>query len=264
LSEFYPYPSLFLGFTKNDRHYLLNWLFKFPANPDPTQNGAPDFLTNGVIDYSKVAAFKADTLAYKLFNHYQVKFRVDPDGGAFDLFNGPVMQIWQDTTAGVTQDVIVGWLHPPQMGPNDGVTRSTTSMIGLINDASPEATGVNVFSELMGDNRNPDTAVFWENIGSRITFTPTSTQPTLTLQNYPTYYWYANGNAPAIALTQALEPSGHFFPSAPLAAYPFGDNPSNGAGTDWGLFGNPVPGGRNGDATSPADATSRIPPYVAA
>jgi hypothetical protein len=266
LSQFFenPFPPGIMNtFNNNDRHYLLNWLFRYPANPDPMKI-APDFLTNGVLDSAKVDAFNAKTWAYKLFNHFQVKFRVDPDGGKYDLFNGGVVKAGT-VSIGVTVDVIINFPHPGQPGPNNGAMRVTPSAVAQINDDSLDGTGINILNELLGDARHAAPAIFWENIGSRITFTPTSTVPILTVQDYPSYYWYANGNAPTLASDQQAEPSAHFIPSNMLkgGAYPYGINPSNGAGTFWGSLGILVPGGRNGDAQSPPDTTSRIPAYVA-
>ena len=88
LSQFFEHPHLLTDppgwqyFSDTDRHYILNWLFKYADNPTPRS----DFLGNGIIDYKEVAAFRTDRHKYKLFNHYQVKFVTTRHGGAYDRF----------------------------------------------------------------------------------------------------------------------------------------------------------------------------------
>jgi len=280
LSKFERYPvysfnltGLAPSMTNNDRRYLLNWLFRYANNPDPKINGAPDFLTDGIIDYAKVAAFRAKMAGgYKLFNHFQVKFQVNPNGGFYNLFkdgDGAPIPVngRAETGIGTTIDPVSQFLEfPGQKGPNDGAIRSSSSVVGHINDGSPDVDGVNGFSELMGDTRHFPNPVYWESIGSRITFKPTSTAPSspVITQKYPTYYLYTNGNAPTVESIQAAEPKDQFVAwDAFASAYPFGNNASSGSGTTWNWYSTPVPGGRNGDATSAPGSTSRIPPYVA-
>lgn len=120
--------------------------------------------------------------------------------------------------------------------------------ISHVNDGSPEAPAIRAFNTLMAlDEGSPK---FWENIGSKITFTCGNTTPDqLTRQKYPTYWVYENG----IEKHTYLE-DGH--PQAEFHAtpYPFG------TAATFGLV--DLPGGRNGDASSPADSTARTPDYV--
>ena len=89
----------------------------------------------------------------------------------------------------------------------------------------------------------------WENIGSKISFwVQNGVAPVITVQPYPTYYAYRNG-VQVNVYPQAATPAAHFYPNP----YPFGTVPCPTP------FGN-VPGGRCGDAASPADASARVPP----
>ena len=134
--------------------------------------------------------------------------------------------------------------------------------MSLINDGSPDVKGINIFNELLGDPRHEPLPVFWENIGSRITFTSASAEalPPIT-QNYPTYYRYINGKHFTAVTVQEPEPGMHFY----WASYPFGTDKSTGLGLKLQNFFLPVTilGGRSGDAYSPPDASSRTPEYVA-
>jgi hypothetical protein len=205
------------GYNNNDRLYLLNWLFKYADNPNPKKNGAADFLSGGTIDYSKVKAFREKKIGgYKLFNHYQVKFQVHPNVGAYDLFRYGPQSLRDETGIGWTPDPITHGLpgpHPGQKGPKDGFRfRVKNERICQINDGSPDANGINVLNELVGDTRHAAKPIFWENIGSKITFTPKSAEANLTVQPYPTYYWYRNGTLVDTGkkFKQADEPTGNF------------------------------------------------------
>lgn len=95
------------------------------------------------------------------------------------------------------------------------------------------------------------TPVFWEDIGSRITFS-TQLGPAAAeiMQPYPTYDIFVNGRYTGSRL-QALDPRGQFVPNP----YPFGTDPCPGFfGITWG--------GRCGVATGLIEPTARQPDFV--
>ncbi len=106
-----------------------------------------------------------------------------------------------------------------QTGPANGIIGPVpaTNHISQINDGSPEIPGIRAFNTLTA--MDEQTPLFWQNIGSKITFTcgtPSATLPPIT-ENYPTYNMYVNG-AMVFVRPQAALPNGHFFASP----YPFG------------------------------------------
>jgi hypothetical protein len=252
-----------------DREYILNWLFKYGGNPIPPPD---DFQTNGIIDYVKVEQYKSLETRYKLFNHFQVKFRVLPNNGWYDVFNGEPIRLardFRDTEVGRTKDPVTGLEFKGQYGPQDlwkvsiySAAHGLPYEVSLINDGSPDYRGINVTNELMGDPRHliEGAPRFWENIGSRIMYRALNvTQSTVFAQPYPTYWVYINGEL-SFVIPQAPKPADHFYSHSwdPATgtlkgSYPFGTQPSSGSGGT-------IPGGRNGDATTAPDATSRIPP----
>lgn len=265
LSKFTVEPNIFpvvqVPLDAKNRQYILNWLFKYGGNPNPPPK---DFLTNGIIDYDKVNAYAANRTQYKLFNHFQVKYRVQRRNGRYDVFNGLPQPLNDDSTTqvGITIDPIAGLKFPGQVGRQSGQKTTTlpdgsVSAISLINDGSPDNKGINVTNELLGDPRHliqGQAPRFWENIGSRIEFSPRHlTNGLQFVQPYPTYWVYINGRF-AYKADQKPEPSDHFYPHANnRGTYPFGTRPSSGEGGQ-------IPGGRNGDATSAPDPTSWVPP----
>ncbi len=168
----------------------------------------------------------------------------------------------------MNQPLVNTRLLSPQPGPANGLIGPTpaTNHISQCNDGSPEIPGIRAFNTLEGlDVPNP---LFWQNIGSKITFTCPNTAPNRpTVENYPTYYWYGNGLF-ILSFAQAATPHGHFYASP----YPFGTDPSfglppEGPGDIPLIPGVPafptLPGGRNGIATLPPDDPSvPIPPYT--
>jgi hypothetical protein len=257
LSENFTTPN-FITLTAADRSYVLNWLFKFGSNTDPTtvipggdfRNSATSFT-----DDTKVANFTADPTQFKLFNRFQVKFRVA--GGAF---NGSPIVLHQQTGIGTTHNpcgTVLGFLglFPGQSGPANGPPQTTNvgnTRVSQINDGSPDAGAIRAFDTLTGKDLPPGTtAVFWENIGTRISFSagggPTAS---VVVQPYPTYYEYHNGTL-VNTTPQAASPLGNFQTNP----YPFGTVSCLGVG---GL----TPGGRCGDASSPADSSARVPTYT--
>jgi hypothetical protein len=122
-----------------------------------------------------------------------------------------------------------------------------------LNDGSHDARAVNAFDTLMGSLNviYGDTPVFWETIASNIVFTAAGgPYSTLLVANYPTYYVYVNGQfLSGHTRPQAPDPSQHFYTNP----YPFGAVPCSNP---------PIPGGRCGDATLPADLTARVPDFL--
>jgi len=122
----------------------------------------------------------------------------------------------------------------------------------MINDGSPDSGAIRAFNTLTGKDLPPGSSpVFWENIGTKITFSVANgTAPGLVLQPYPTYYEYRNGTRVSTR-PQAASPLGNFAPNP----YPFGTVICIGLG---GI----TPGGRCGDASSAAAGSARVPPYT--
>jgi Glucodextranase, domain B/Carboxypeptidase regulatory-like domain len=257
LSENFTSPN-FITLTPADRSYVLNWLFKFAGNTDPsTVIAGGDFRNSATsfTDDNKVSTFLADPTNFKLFNRFQVKFRVS--GGTF---NGSPTVLRQQTGIGTTHNpcgTVLGFLglFPGQSGPANGppqVTSPGNDRVSLINDGSPDSGAIRAFDTLTGkDLPAGTTAVFWENIGTRIGFTA-SGGPTasVVVQPYPTYYEYHNGTL-VKTTPQAATPLGNFLTNP----YPFGTVSCLGLG---GL----TPGGRCGDASSPADSSARVPTFT--
>ena len=79
----------------------------------------------------------------------------------------------------------------------------------MINDGSPDSGAISAFNTLTGKALPPGSSpVFWENIGTKITFSVANgTAPGLVLQPYPTYYEYRNGIRVSTR-PQAASPSG--------------------------------------------------------
>ena len=249
----------FIPLTLADRSYVLNWLFKYAGNPDPSTVIPGDFRNSATsfTDESKVANFLGTLTNFKLFNRFQVKFRV----GAGGTFNGTPIVLQQKTGIGTTKNpcgTVLGFLglFPGQAGPANGpppVPSPTNTRNSLINDGSPDAGAIRAFDTLTGkDLPAGATAVFWENIGTRISFNagggPT---PTVVVQPYPTYFEYHNGKL-VNTTPQASSPLGNFQTNP----YPFGTVPCL-------ELGGITPGGRCGDASSPADPSARVPQFTA-
>lgn len=269
-----------------------------PDATDPTGiNTTSDFTAYaGYMDYDKYGAYTADGQNYKLVNHFQVKYCVQFKSGSPPCFDNPIV-LQSGAIVGATVNptgvppdfientinllshlpppfnvlfTIASWtaagLLQPQYGPANGIigTDPENTLISKINDGSPDIFAIRAFNTLEGlDVPNP---VFWENIGSKITFRCGDTGPTPVRQNYPTYYRYDNGIFNR-RYDQARRPQDHFN----TAPYPFGTVPT------WGLPPTPpdsiplidslpmlptINGGRNGIATLPADVSAGIPAYT--
>lgn len=298
-------------YTQLDKDYILDWMFKYAPNPDPTPtllalgspdatdptglSTTPDLTTHaGYMDYPKLQAYLADPHRFKLFNHFQVKYRVDAINPA--LFNGPPTMLQQGAIVGATVNptglppdfgpilntlsqlpfpfnvgpIEAAWanhtLLDPQAGPANGLIGPVpaTDHISQCNDGSPEIPAIRAFNTLTGLGvANP---LFWQNIGSKITFNCGVPAPTPINENYPTYYIYQNGLLVKV-VKQAKTPNGHFYANP----YPFGTDPSyglppQGPGQIPMVPGLPcfptIPGGRNGLATLPGDTSSSTPAYT--
>ncbi len=123
-----------------------------------------------------------------------------------------------------------------------------------VNDGSPDSGAVRAFNTLEG--KNVSSPVFWENIGSKITFTVDGgPNPQIAYQLYPTYYEYHNGTF-VRQYPEAQTPRENFFPNP----YPPGIVPCHKIQPDGSI--QITPGGRCGDQASSPDVTARIPIYV--
>jgi hypothetical protein len=139
---------------------------------------------------------------------------------------------------------------PGQAGPLNGPSAPLlqANRISLVNDGSPDPGAVEAFNTLMGKDVDPAIPKFWENIGSRITFTAGSAASERVYQPYPTYEVFVNGRY-SQTFFQAADPIEQFQTNP----YPFGTVPCP------GIFGT-TPGGRCGDGHSAPDPTVRQPP----
>jgi uncharacterized repeat protein (TIGR01451 family) len=251
-----------VGLTPADSKYILFWLFKFAANSDPLKAlPGGDFWSSRTSSTNEttVANFVAVSTNYKLFNRFQVKYRVLPnvtDKFGQPVFNGAPVVLHQLTNVGTTQDPFTSvFPDAGQHGPADAkIVPTGISKISLINDGSPAALPIRAFNALSALGMG--TGTFWENIGSRIVFAPASnTSPVVVSQPYPTYYVFQNGIL-VQTRPEAATPLGNFVPNP----YPFGTVPCPASALVPGS--RTVPGGRCGDGASPANPTARIPPYV--
>jgi len=240
--------------TAIDRDYILKWLFKFAGNTDPTLviPGGDFRDPNGsYLDEAEVTGFAATPTNYKLFSRLQVAYVLN----GTSLSQPTILQSRTETGETVNPcGAIVGFLgsFPGQVGPADFqfLLVGNNQRIVTINDGSPDTGAIRAFNTLTAKDLPPGQApVFWENIGSKITFTANSgTSPTIVMQPYPTYYVYRNGTLVNI-VPQAATPNANFNG----LAYPFGTVSCIGV---WGV----TPGGRCGDAASPPAPSARIPP----
>jgi hypothetical protein len=279
--------------TALDLNYILLWLFTYGSNPNPTTvlstlgTGRGDFLDplTNFTSAAQVAAYTGTVTNFKLLNRLQIKFLSNGTG-----FTAAPTYLQQQVGVGTTINpcgaavvpplpvsafppiftppVTVPALFPGQIGPNNGppairiVTTANPNGIRVsqINDGSPDSGAIRAFDEI--SSAIAPTPVYWENIGSRITFTAGGPTATLAVQAYPTYDVYTNGLLTA-RIPQAATPLGNFN----AAPYPFGTVPCS-IGTIVTLPGSPffapilgtIPGGRCGDASSPPDPTVRVPP----
>ena len=243
-----------------DRDYILHWMFKYAGNTDPAlpiggiDGGDFRDSTNSYLDWGEVGAFVNTATNYKLFNRLQIKFLKDTSG-----FKGSPIVLQQATAIGTTVNPCGPSTIPPaptimpgQAGPANGpptIISTSNTRVTLINDGSPDAAGIRIFNTLTGNG--VPAPLFWENIGSKITFRyDGGTAPQIVVQPYPTYYDYRNGTQVG-TVPQAASPLNNFL----LNPYPFG--------TVWcSYITGTTPGGRCGDASSPADSSARIPAYI--
>jgi hypothetical protein len=287
LAQLSPGQATWLGpvaLNQAERTYLLNWLIKWGGQT--MANGNPitppnDFQTAaGIMDYSKLQTFIDSVQKYKLVNHLQLDYRVDMTNlvnGVATHFNGNPQQLNNSQAyIGTTLDPLTRIVtFPGQTGPqnnnfrvlsNDPSLPAQTDSASQINDGSPDANGVKVLDELMGDPRNldangrPATPMFWENIGSRIEFDPRNgTTGSVFVQPYPTYFVYVNGVQTANPFLQAPSAAANFVAIANgKGSYPFGTQPSTAAGNQGPLS---IPGGNNGLA-SRRTLSARTPPSM--
>ena len=275
-----------------------------PDITDPTgYNTTPDFTTYaGYMDYPKLQGYLQDSHRFKLLNHFQVKYRVNltnptqfngspiilqrgaligatvnptgipPNlGPIFDILSNSDLSQWLLGFGGLGPAfLLASWtnhtFNDPQAGPANGIIGPTPAVtrISQINDGSPEIPAIRAFNTLLG--LDMPTPLFWQNIGSKITFNCGATAPVLKAENYPTYYSYWNGRLILPVFFQSRTPNGHFFTNP----YPFGTVNSYGLpprdDLDLplmpGLSFPTVHGGRDGIASTLADPTSSNPAYI--
>lgn len=243
------------------RTFILDWMFKFGGNTDPAQaiSGGSFLDATGVAaDPAKVSSFTAISTNYKLVNRFQVKMRITtpPGGNPYFTVQPAVLQGQNMQLIGTTVNpcgAALGFLGflPGQKGTRNAyqIIPPSNDSISKINDGSPDSNAIEAFNTLAG--LSVASPVFWESIGSRITFSATGgTSPLVTVQPYHTYYVYVNGKQVSI-YPEASDPHNQFQPNP----YPFGTVPCPGLG----LLPT-VPGGRCGNAVLAPDPTARIPP----
>jgi hypothetical protein len=239
-----------------DRSYILHWMFKYAGNTDPTQLIPGGNFRNPAdtqLDSGEVAAYVGVSTNYKLFSRLQIRYLADTVG-----FTAAPEILQAMTSLGSTTNPCGAFWPAPgildsQVGPNNGPPANLgPRTVSMINDGSPDAGAIRAFNTLTGNGVTP--ALFWENIGSSIRFRfDSGTGPAaVVLQPYPTYYVYRNGKLDAVT-PQAASPTGNFVTNP----YPFGTVPCGGV-----LFPGITPGGRCGDAVSPADLSARTPNYI--
>ena len=268
-----------------------------PDSTDPMGHNTTTDLTTtaGYISYPKLVDYMSDAHRFKLLNHFQVKYRVNLTAPTF--FNGSPVILQSGAAIGATVNptgvppnlgpaiselsslpypfnipglaaaYVNQSLLSPQSGPANGLIGPVPAVdhTSQCNDGSPEVPGIRAFNTLTG--ADVATPLFWQNIGSKITFQCGNTAPNPpTHKNYPTYNWYENGLF-IVSFAQAKTPLGHFY----MNPYPFGTDPSygllpEGSGNVPLIPGSPsfptLPGGRNGLASAPGDASSSTPAYT--
>jgi hypothetical protein len=241
-----------------DRLYILQWMFRFAANWDSLDSLAKGFTdSDGVLSELKVDQFLSDETKYKLTARLQIKYQVSGK-----KFKGtPVVINEEKPRIGITEDPCgSNGLFPGQAGLALTLgARISQDRVVMIVDGSHDETGVAAVNTLLGKDLPAGIRPkFWEDIGARITFTPTGgTSPQVIKQPYPTYYEYRNGVLYSTAPKQPESPTVNFW----LNPYPFGTakcvrsggiTPGGRCGSMFNAFGKPA-----------RDKTSRIPPYVA-
>jgi hypothetical protein len=255
-----------------DRRYALYWMFKHGDNTNPAttlRNGNFLNVSGSHINYDRMRRFISGRDAfgssyYKLFNHLQIKYRIDTRGN-FSYHKvirrhsniGFTKDVLLHTSALISQGQTGAWNGSSLVSaksPDDRTNSANHSW--NVNEGSPLAVGVKGFNTLSEDisrlgGSQETNYVYWEQIGSRIVFSVNNkARPRIIAQPYPTYHVFLNGRRVNV-IPQATSPLGNFV-SHP---YPFGKAPSAG---QWGT----VAGGRNGDAISRRHPTARIPAYI--
>lgn len=238
-------------FRDIDRRYILYWMFAAGANDYSLIPGDLRDTSLGFTSVLKVDTFSQIATNFKLFNRLQVKYRV-----LGSSFNGTPIILSPHSLPKVGQtkepcnlpfpatDVVLDG----QEGPSNGSIVTNTDIISQVNDGSPDAPAVRAFNTLYGKNSG-SAPLFWENIGSKISFSPgNGTNPSIYSQPFPTYSVYQNGVL-LNTLSQPVSPIGNFQPSP----FPSGLYPCN--------YFFSTPGGRCGDMHSPPDITARPSPY---
>jgi hypothetical protein len=164
-------PSLSGNLTPTECRYILDWQFKYAANPKP-----PDSFA----DATAVNTFEGMSTQYKLFNWVQIKYLMN--GGDMESVQAKP----QDVAIGVTPDPVTHALRfPGTAGPINGKLKNDATEWSLINEGSPDSKAVAAFNTLASPGK-----VTWNDIGSRITFSAGQTSAKIDAQLYPTYNVY--------------------------------------------------------------------------
>ena len=225
--------------TLGDRHYLLNWLFKF-AQPEgarsalvrsdgqvfATKRGDGTWIANEA--YIRNFGTSSDKRSnYKMLNHFQVKFLLAPVNRGF----GSVWAVEQQTQRGMTTNPIN--FGPSTIDSQSGPADSRNGMLVFpdrvtsIADVSPDPPAVSLFNYIESGYSNtacdrtppPMPPKLWTDVGCAITFRwDGGTQGSYISTSFPTFLYYRNGvylqEGPQLA-----EPRDYFVTTPP---WPFG------------------------------------------
>jgi hypothetical protein len=234
----------FNAFSASDKKYALAWMFKYAGNPAPPA-GFTD--TEGNFDWMQYNAYVAQVTAYKLANHYQVKYFVDENGFFKVIPDKPkAEQLWSAALIGSTNDpshfsdvssvpnTIAQFLGFPANGVfagqsgdnNDWVGKTTDTTTKMRNEGRPDQKALNAFKNLTGQDQGYiwSTITFFSDLqwyaqttspsnGKSLTRDPIPQEvsaPRINTQIYPTYWMYMNGVKSDDVQNQAPEPSALF------------------------------------------------------
>ena len=259
-----------------DRHYILNWLFKFaePKKPRTALVGDTNYLLAAQMADNTWGANEAKILAYatnanyrrnyKMLNHLQVKFLLDRYNAGFDKAGAVVVE--HQCQTGITKNPVGLGEFPAQTGPANSENNHTLDFSGRVTsiaDVSPNPRGITAFNYLesgfLDPDQRPSPLKLWTDIGCAISFNwDGGTQPSVITTMFPTFLEYQNGvYLPQKEVVQLPEPAAHFVDWP----WPFGHLP-----TGWKSVSHTwVPGGNNGyaDKVDPALRwRDDLPPYV--
>lgn len=233
-----------------DREYIMRWGAVYAANSVPPS----DFLdSGGLMDERRLLSFRGNRSNYKLLSRFQIKYRVK--NGKFT--EQPIVRNILATT-GVTPNACKATEIPlsGQAGPSntDKQPLVLSDRAYIINDGSPNAKELRALNTLTGKDLPANTVPrFWENIGSRITFSVSDgSAPKIITQPYPTYFVYRNGR---LSRSDSCAQPHTLNPNLQTNPYPSGT-------VHCSCPGGITPGGRCGDASSSPSPGARKPDYA--